>query len=52
MPKKKKRPSLPKARHVWEINPKTRVKPSEKSYKRSPGKKKKDWVDQLDWFGE
>ena len=53
--KKKKKAPLPKARHVWEINPKERVKPSEKVYKRSKEKqkgKKKTWVDDVSWFGE
>jgi len=49
---KKKKPSPPKLRHVWEINPKTRVKASDKAYKRSEEKKKKKtWVDEIDWFG-
>ena len=48
---KKKKPSLPKPRHVWKINPKTRVKASDKSYKRSGEKKKeKSWLDELEWF--
>jgi len=51
--KKKKKPSLPKPRGVWEINPKTRVKPSGKVYQRSKEKKKKEtWIDQISWFGE
>ena len=49
----KKKPKLPKPRGVWEINPKTRVKPSEKIYKRSEEKKKKKtWVDKISWFGD
>lgn len=36
---KKKKPKLPKPRGVWKINPKTRVKPSVKLYKRSKIKK-------------
>jgi len=52
MPKKKK-PGLPKPRGVWEINPKTRIKPSGKVYKRSEEKKKKkSWVDDISWFGD
>lgn len=51
--RKKKKPSLPKPRHVWEIKPGTRVKPSEKIYRRSDEKKKKPaWIDSLDWFGD
>ena len=50
---KKKKAPLPKPRHVWRINPKTRVKPSAKSYKRSDEKKKeKSWLDELSWFGD
>jgi len=33
--KKKKRAPKPKARGVWTINPKTRVKESKKKYKRT-----------------
>ena len=39
MPKRKKT-SLPKIRRGWKINPKTRVTPSKKSYKRAEEKKK------------
>jgi hypothetical protein len=46
---RKKKPALPKARRVWEISPETRVKPSEKIYRR--GKTKKSWVEDIDWFG-
>ena len=50
---KKKKPELPKPRHVWEINPKERVKPSGKVYKRSEEKKKtKNWVSKISWFGD
>lgn len=47
----KKKPSLPKPRKVWAINPKSRVKPSDKIYKRQKAKKKeKNWVEELlDW---
>lgn len=45
MKKKKKRP-LPKPRHVWKINPKERVKPSETVYKRAREKKRK--LDEMD----
>mgnify|MGYP001564342851 CR=1 FL=1 len=48
---RKKKPSAPKPRHVWRINPKTRVKKSEKSYKRGREKKReKSWLDELDLF--
>ena len=50
--KKKKKKKLPKPRHVWSINPKTRVKPSEKSYNRKKKAKEKNWLDELDWFGD
>jgi hypothetical protein len=47
MPKKKSS-KMPKPRHTWAINPKTRVKPSKKSYRRKALKKtEKDWVDEL-----
>ncbi len=50
---KRKKKSLPKPRHVWKINPKTRVKPSKKNYRRSKEKrKKKSWIDDIYWFGE
>ena len=53
MTKKKKITPLPKPRSVWEINPKTRVTPSAKIYKRSAEKKKKkSWVDEIRWFGD
>jgi len=46
--RKIKKKSFPKPRHVWAINPKTRVKPSEKNYRRKTGKKvEKHWVDEL-----
>lgn len=32
-------PAKRRLRHVWTINPKTRVKPSEKGYQRSKEKK-------------
>ncbi len=51
--KKKKEKPLPKPRHVWEINPRERVEPSAKIYKRSEEKKKKKtWVDDVSWFGD
>ena len=35
-------------RHGWAINPKTRVKPSKKTYRRKTAKKaEKSWVDEL-----
>jgi hypothetical protein len=46
--KKRKKHALPKPRHVWQINPKTRVAPSEKTYRRKAEKKKeKNWVEEL-----
>ncbi len=53
MTKSKKKSGMPKPRNVWEINPKTRVKPSEKVYKRQAEKKKaKSWIENICWFGE
>ena len=50
---KKKKPSVPKPRGVWKINPKTRVKPSEKVYDRARARRKEPtWVDDVSWFGE
>lgn len=40
MSRRKKKKPLPKPRHVWGINPKTRVKPSDKGYRRPAEKKK------------
>jgi hypothetical protein len=52
MSKRKKKPKVPKPRHAWQINPKSRVTPSEKTYKRSEEKKKeKNWSDDIHWFG-
>ena len=48
--KKRKAPSSPKPRHVWKIRPETRVKPSQKIYRR--GKTKKSWVEDVNWFGD
>jgi hypothetical protein len=47
--KKKKSPlKTPKVRHGWAINPKTRVKPSKKTYRRKTAKKAEtNWVDEL-----
>jgi hypothetical protein len=45
--KKKKPAKDPKPRHVWAINPKTRVKPSKKNYNRKALKKTEE-----DWEGE
>ncbi|OGW78525.1 MAG: hypothetical protein A2Z83_04155 [Omnitrophica bacterium GWA2_52_8] len=40
--------AMPQPRHVWGINPKTRVKPSKKKYARGHEKKQeKSWVDEL-----
>ncbi|MFH0985807.1 MAG: hypothetical protein V1882_09790 [Candidatus Omnitrophota bacterium] len=47
---KEKKPSLkiPKPRHGWTINPKTRVTPSRKNDLRKTGENAgKDWVDEL-----
>ncbi|MEI7750671.1 MAG: hypothetical protein WCJ71_01155 [Candidatus Omnitrophota bacterium] len=46
---RKKKPSkMPKPRHVWAINPKTRVAPSKKSFRgKTAQKKEKNWVDEL-----
>jgi len=51
MSPRKKKPALPKIRHTWQIQPTTRVKPSEKIYRR-PQQKKKNWTDDIGWFGE
>lgn len=52
-PKKKGKPSPPQVRHTWKIRPETRVKLSEKIYRRQKEKKKaKSWVDDINWFGE
>ena len=53
MSNRPKKLSPPKPRHVWGIHPKTRVKPSEKTYRRPREKKKaQSWIDKIDWFGE
>jgi hypothetical protein len=45
---KKKLSKMPKPRHGWAINPKTRVTPSKKNYHRKTAKKaEKHWVDEL-----
>jgi hypothetical protein len=45
---KKKPLKMPKPRRGWAINPKTRVKPSGKSYRRKTAKRgEKNWVDEL-----
>ena len=49
---RKKKAPLPKVRHTWAIQPRTRIKPSAKIYKRSELKKKPGWVNAVDWFGE
>jgi hypothetical protein len=47
MPKKKPL-KVPKLRHGWAINPKTRVTPSKKSRRREEiERNKKNWVDEL-----
>lgn len=46
--KKKKLVKMPKPRHAWKINPKTRIKGSAKIYARPKAKEtEKDWVDEL-----
>ena len=47
---KKKKPVPPKIRRTWPINPKTRVKPSEKLYDRAKEKKKAK-SKPINWFG-
>lgn len=45
---RKKTAKVPKPRHVWAINPKTRVTPSKKRVVSRKDKKiKKNWVDEL-----
>lgn len=45
---KKKNPKVPKPRHVWAINPRTRVTPSKKNaFRKSLENTGKDWVDEL-----
>jgi hypothetical protein len=45
---KKKIPAMPKLRHGWAINPKTRVTPSQKTYRRKTVKRaEKRWADEL-----
>lgn len=44
----RKHSKTPKPRHGWAINPKTRIKPSEKTYRRKTAKTdEKHWVDEL-----
>lgn len=51
--KKKTGPPLPQPRHVWKINPRTRIKPSAKIYDRPKKKKQKEtWIDHVDWYGD
>jgi len=54
MERKKKSFKTPKPRHGWAINPRTRVKPSQKNYLRKASKKaEKNWVDAFfDWNRE
>jgi len=48
-----KKKAKPKARGVWKINPKTRVKPSKKKYSRKEEQKKaRKVLRNLDWFGD
>ena len=54
MTKKKKTADAPKPRHIWEMDPVTRVKVSEKKYSR-PKKKaaeRKEIDEIIDFFGE
>jgi len=47
MPKKRS-PKTPKPRHVWAINPKTRVAPSKKhGLSKKNKERQKNWVDEL-----
>ncbi len=50
----KKTPKPPKARNVWAINPKTRVKESDKAYSRprERGAARRSLQSPIDWFGE
>jgi len=48
-----KKKAKPKARHTWQINPKTRIKENKKKYDRKNQRKEvKKILKQLDWFGE
>ena len=50
---KKSGTNKPKARRVWNINPKTRVKKSKKTYSRSDERQNiRKIVKKIDWFGE
>ena len=50
---KKAKPKKPKPRKVWAINPKTRVKKSEKAYSRTEARKQaRKILKRIDWFGE
>lgn len=50
---KKPKPSKPKVRGVWKINPKTRVEKSKKLYARAGGRKEIRGIQKrIDWFGE
>lgn len=45
---KKKKKEMPKPRHGWAINPKTRIKSSEKTYRRKTAKRaEKLWADEF-----
>lgn len=51
--KKPKKTPKPKPRKVWEINPKSRVEKSIKTFLRSKEKNKlRRLLDKLDWFGD
>ena len=51
---KKKSSAAPKPRHVWKINPKTRVKESDEAYERAKQKMQdqREIDGLLDFFGE
>ena len=51
--KKKSASNRPKPRHVWKVNPKTRIKKSKKTYSRAEARKQvRKIVKKIDWFGE
>lgn len=54
MARARKTHNSPKARRVWSINPRPRVKESEKVYRRARqrGAARRDIRSQIDWFGE
>ncbi|GEM_PF-4465452 len=53
MRKTRAKKTKPKPRKVWKINPKSRVKKSEKKYSRPKGKNLlRRITDKFDWFGD